>query len=204
MATALNREDIVTGFRELIAELRATGEVAGIKLVGGAALALRYFDRGTTQDLDALHVRPGSDAAVSAAAARVAFRHDWDPAWLNFAVTKADALPALGRAVEWESIYDENGIVIEVASKESLLAMKLRANRPGRDTRDIRFLLGVVRHPLSRCGRRLLRGVLPRRRPRLTGDHDRRGDPRRGPSSTAGSAGADRDLRCSLPPSQND
>ena len=30
-----------------------------------------------------------------------------------------------------------------MASKEALLAMKLRANRPGRDTRDIRLLLGL-------------------------------------------------------------
>lgn len=143
--TALDRDDIITGLRELIAELRAANEVAGIRLVGGAALALRYFDRGTTQDLDSLHVRPGSDEAVAAAAARVARRHDWDPAWLNFHVTRADALPALGRAVEWETIYDQDGIVIQVASKEALLAMKLRANRPGRDTRDIRFLLGLCR-----------------------------------------------------------
>lgn len=143
MPTALDRDDIITGLRELIAELRAVSEVAGIRLVGGAALALRYFDRGTTQDLDSLHVRPGSDEAVAAAAARVARRHDWDPAWLNFEVTKADALPTLGRAVEWESIYDQDGINIQVASKEALLAMKLRANRPGRDTRDIRLLLGL-------------------------------------------------------------
>lgn len=141
--TALDRDDIITGLRELIAELRAAGQVAGIRLVGGAALALRYFDRGTTQDLDSLHVRPGSDGAVAAAAATVARRRDWDPAWLNFEVTKADALPTLGRAVEWESIYDQDGIVIQVASKEALLAMKLRANRPGRDTRDIRLLLGL-------------------------------------------------------------
>jgi hypothetical protein len=140
---ALDRDDIITGLRELIAELRAADQVAGIRLVGGAALALRYFDRGTTQDLDSLHVRPGSDEAVAAAAARVARRHDWDPVWLNFEVTKADALPTLGRAVEWESIYDQDDIVIQVASKEALLAMKLRANRPGRDTRDIRFLFGL-------------------------------------------------------------
>lgn len=145
MPTALNRDDIITGLRELIAELRAASEVAGIRLVGGAALALRYFDRGTTQDLDSLHVRPGSDEAVAAAAARVASRHDWDPAWLNFEVTKVDALPTLGRAVEWESIYDQGGIIIQVASKEALLVMKLRANRPGRDTRDIRLLLGLCR-----------------------------------------------------------
>ncbi|MBH0099688.1 hypothetical protein I6E68_11130 [Salinibacterium sp. NSLL150] len=143
MATTLDRDDIITGLRELIAELRAEGEVAGIRLVGGAALSLRYFDRGTTQDLDSLHVRPGSDAAVASAAARVAQRHDWDPTWLNFEVTKADALPTLGRAVEWHTIYDRDDIVIQVASKEALLAMKLRANRPGRDTRDIRLLLSL-------------------------------------------------------------
>jgi hypothetical protein len=73
----------------------------------------------------------------------LAQRHDWDASWLNFEVTRADALPTLGRAVEWEAIYDKHGIVIEVAAKEALLAMKLRANRPGRDTRDIRLLLGL-------------------------------------------------------------
>tara|TARA_R110002124_G_scaffold283667_1_gene459921 strand:+ start:845 stop:1426 length:582 start_codon:yes stop_codon:yes gene_type:complete len=143
VATTLDRDDIITGLRELITELRAEGEVAGIRLVGGAALSLRYFDRGTTQDLDSLHVRPGSDAAVASAAARVAQRHDWDTTWLNFEVTKADALPTLGRAVEWDTIYDRDDIVIQVASKEALLAMKLRANRPGRDTRDIRLLLSL-------------------------------------------------------------
>ncbi len=73
----------------------------------------------------------------------MAQRRGWDPAWLNFAVTQADALPTLGREVQWETLYDEGGIRIEVASKESLLAMKLRANRPGRDTRDIRLLLAL-------------------------------------------------------------
>jgi hypothetical protein len=143
MASALDRDDIITGLRELIVELRAADQVAGIRLVGGAALALRHFDRGTTQDLDSLHVRPGSDAEVAAAAARVARRHDWDPAWLNFEVTRADAVPTLGREVEWETIHDQDGILIQVASQEALLAMKLRANRPGRDTRDIRLLLGL-------------------------------------------------------------
>ncbi|GAA2231683.1 hypothetical protein N1031_07920 [Herbiconiux moechotypicola] len=152
MASALNRDDIITGLRELITELRAAGQVAGIRLVGGAALSLRYFDRGMTQDLDSLHIRPGSDEAVADAAARVARLHDWDPDWLNFEVTKADALPTLGREVVWESIYDEDGIVVQVASKEALLAMKLRANRPGRDTRDIRLLLGLCRiDTLERC-----------------------------------------------------
>jgi hypothetical protein len=58
-------------------------------------------------------------------------------------VNNADAIPTLGSAVEWETIYDKTGIVIQVASKEVMLAMKLRANRPGRDTRDIRLLLAL-------------------------------------------------------------
>lgn len=143
MAVPLERDDIITGLRELVAELRDAGEVAGIRLVGGAALALRYFDRGVTHDLDVLHIHPGTDSAVAAAAARVARRHDWQSTWVNFDVTRVDAIPTLGRAVEWDNLYDRDGIVIQVASPDALLAMKLRANRPGRDTRDIRLLFGI-------------------------------------------------------------
>lgn len=143
MATVLEREDIIDGLRDLVSELGAAGEVAGIRLVGGAALALRYFERGVTQDLDSLHVHPGSDEAVAIAAAIVAERRGWDPSWVNFEVTRADAIPSLGRPVEWETLYMKDGIVIEVASADALLAMKLRANRPGRDTGDIRQLLAL-------------------------------------------------------------
>ena len=144
MATSLGRSDIIGALRELISELRSAGEVAGIRIVGGAALALLYFERETTQDLDSLHIQPGSDEAVAAAATRVAVQHGWDPLWLNFAVERADAIPTFGRrAVEWETVFDADGIVIQVAAKEALLAMKLRANRPGRDTNDIRQLLAL-------------------------------------------------------------
>ena len=143
MVTVLDRDDIIAGLRELVDELRAAGEIAGIRIVGGAALALRYFDRGVTHDLDVLHVRPGSDEVVARAAAAVAQRRGWDETWLNFSVTRADALPTLGRAVEWHTVFDQHGFTIDVASKEALLAMKLRANRPGRDTRDIRLLMAL-------------------------------------------------------------
>ena len=92
-ATAPDRGAIIIGLRDLVAELRDAGEIAGIRLVGGAALALRYFDRGTTQDLDVLHIHPGSDESVAAAAERVAFKHGWDAKWLNFEVTKARRNP---------------------------------------------------------------------------------------------------------------
>ncbi|AZZ56903.1 hypothetical protein [Rathayibacter iranicus] len=61
MATALDRSDLLAGLRDLVALLHEAREEAGIRLVGGAALALRHFDRATTQDLDSLHLRPGRD-----------------------------------------------------------------------------------------------------------------------------------------------
>jgi len=83
VSVSLERDDIIAGLRDLVDELSAAGEVAGIRIVGGAALALRYFDRGVTRDVDTLHVNPGSDSAVAAAAARVAARRDWDESWLG-------------------------------------------------------------------------------------------------------------------------
>lgn len=144
MATTLDRDDIVEGLRALMADLRSSNLAAGIRLVGGAALALRYFPRATTQDLDSLDIQPRRDADVAAAAARVVPSRGWDPAWLNFNVERTGAIPSFGRReVEWETIYDQHGIVIRVAAKDALLAMKLRANRPGRDTNDIRQLMSL-------------------------------------------------------------
>lgn len=50
---ALEREDLIDGLQEVVAELRARGEHAGIRIVGGAALSLHYFDRASTVDIDA-------------------------------------------------------------------------------------------------------------------------------------------------------
>jgi hypothetical protein len=141
--TLFTREDLAGALEDLIFELRAAGETVGIRLVGGSALALQYFERGTTRDVDALHVRPGTDEAVAAAAHRVAERRGWDDHWFNFEVTKSGGEPLYGRGAEWVTVYEEADIVIQVASVQTLLAMELRANRPGRDTDDIRQLLAL-------------------------------------------------------------
>ena len=138
-----DRDDLIGAMRDLVTELRAAGEPIGLRLVGGGALALRYFERASTRDVDVFHVRPGTDEAVASAARAVAQRRGWNEDWLNFEVTKTAAEPQWGKAVEWETIFDEDGIVIQVASAEALLVMKLRANRPGRDTDDIRHLLAL-------------------------------------------------------------
>jgi hypothetical protein len=138
-----DRDDLIDALRALVSELRAAGEPIGLRLVGGGALALRYFERASTRDVDVFHVRPGTDEAVASAARAVAQSRGWDEDWLNFEVTNTAAEPQYGKAVEWETIFDEDGIVIQVASAEALLVMKLRANRPGRDTDDIRQLLAL-------------------------------------------------------------
>ena len=139
----LTREDIIAGLRDVVGELHRRGETGGIRLVGGAALALRYFDRGITADVDAVHIVDGHDDVVADIVRLVARKRGWVPDWLNFEVTRIDALPLWGRDVEWVTLYAESGVTVEVASPETLLAMKLRAGRRGRDSGDVRKLLGV-------------------------------------------------------------
>lgn len=133
---ALDRDDIIEGLRELVHALRNQNESAVIRIVGGAALALRYYDRATTVDVDA-SVRP--EERVSEFAREIAARHDWPADWLN---TKATMfLPPMRD--EWVTIWEDAGISISVGAPRFLLAMKLNAARPGRDERDIAYLLAI-------------------------------------------------------------
>jgi predicted nucleotidyltransferase len=52
MTQSLNRDDIIRGLRELADDLINRGVSAEIFIIGGAALALRYFDRRLTSDVD--------------------------------------------------------------------------------------------------------------------------------------------------------
>ena len=142
----LTRTDIITGLRELIAELHTTEEPAEIRIIGGAAIALTInSDRAPTVDIDG----PLSPAEpIRAAAAYIADRHGWRTDWINDAA--AVFLPAgYGpRAAEWTTINDDGRVCIEVASPETLLAMKLHAmklhatqRRGNRDAPDLAVLL---------------------------------------------------------------
>ncbi len=133
----LQRDDLIRGLQQLVAKLRERGEPAGIRIVGGAALSLRYFDRRTTDDVDA-KLHPAS--ATIAAAGEIALANSWPDDWLN---TKADHFIPIARDVGWEALYDDHDISIWVASAPALLAMKLRASRPGRDDDDVANLLAI-------------------------------------------------------------
>ena len=87
----LERDDLIAGLRELAAELAGNGERVGIRIVGGAALSLYYFDRRSTVDIDAA-IHP-SEAALSVAS-RIALRHGWPADWLNSSA--AGFIPFIG------------------------------------------------------------------------------------------------------------
>lgn len=137
--TLFGREQLEEGLRQLVAKLRAFDETTSVRIVGGAALALRHFDRDSTRDIDAAIESESSQ--VSVAVAEIAAENGWDSDWLNHEAAKY--IPAWGRPVEWESIYDDGKVVIQVAPSNALLAMKLRANRPGRDNADIARLMAI-------------------------------------------------------------
>lgn len=101
-----------------------------------------------TVDIDAVKVSLGGEAAVGAADERVADRRGRQLDWLNF---KASQLaPCWGREIRWEPIHHDDLVTIEVAPADALLAMKLKASRPGRDTDDILQLRPRLRRTLRR------------------------------------------------------
>jgi hypothetical protein len=118
----LTAEDINRLFAELAAELDAVGQRAEIFLVGGAAIALCFDGRRSTRDLDAVFAPTDS---VRKAAAAVADREGLDPDWLNDAVKWF--LPGTDQnAVRY---FEAPGLLVDVASAEYLLAMKLFSSR---------------------------------------------------------------------------
>jgi hypothetical protein len=133
----LSADDIRRLFGELAAELDAVGQQAEIFLVGGAAIALCFDGRRATRDLDAVFAPTDS---VGKAAANVAEREGLDPDWLNDAVK--GFLPGPDpNAIRY---FEAPGLLVDVASAEYLLAMKLFSSRVEADAEDIALLYREV------------------------------------------------------------
>lgn len=133
----LSADDIRRLFGELASELEAAGQRAEIFLVGGAAIALCYDERRATRDLDAVFAPASS---VRRAAAAVAEREGLDPDWLNDAVK--GFLP--GPDPNALRYFEAPGLLVDVASAEYLLAMKLFSSRVETDADDIALLYREV------------------------------------------------------------
>jgi hypothetical protein len=133
----LTPHEMDTLLRELARQLNQSDTTAGIRIVGGAAIALMNDQRRTTRDIDAA-LHPA--AAVKAAAADIAQAHGLPRDWLNDAALAY--IPPVG-AEDWIDVVREGSVTISIGSPQMLLAMKLHANRGRRDADDIDYLLGV-------------------------------------------------------------
>jgi hypothetical protein len=133
----LSADDIRRLFGELAAELESRGTHAELFLVGGAAIALCFDGHRSTRDLDAAFA-PTSE--VRKAAEAVAEREDLDPGWLN------DAVKGYLHGPDPEAVryFEAPGLIVDVASAEYLLAMKLFSSRAEADADDIALLYQEV------------------------------------------------------------
>ncbi len=136
---SLNRDDMIDGLTEVVRRLRDQGATATIRIVGGAAMMLRYVeDRRITPDIDAGISTSGDLGTI---VRDLAASRGWPADWLNDAA--AGFIP-YGGARHWESIYDDEHISVCVATPACLISMKLRASRRGRDDQDIAVLLAYL------------------------------------------------------------
>jgi len=135
----LDRQDLIDGLREVVRAARDSGITGvSIRIVGGAALRLAHFDRDTTADIDA-QIEPMD--RLEPIIESIARNRGWRNDWLNDRAVMF--IPTWGQAVEWEPILDDANVSIAIAPLDALLAMKLNAARPGRDTDDIAKLLAL-------------------------------------------------------------
>jgi hypothetical protein len=135
----LEHQDLIDGLREVVQAARDEGITGvSIRIIGGAALRLAYFERETTADIDA-QIEPLAELAPIIES--IASRRGWSRDWLN--AKAVGYIPNWGRGVEWRSLLDDENVSIAVAPVDALLAMKLNAARPGRDIDDIAKLLTI-------------------------------------------------------------
>lgn len=140
MNVLFDRAALLDAIGVLASELAAGGVSANIRIVGGAALSLNYFDRPVTTDVDALLF--GDVAAVSAKSVELARRNDWPDDWLNDAVKAF--FPFAGNPA-WVDLAVQGAVSVQVAPADMLLAMKLNSARGARDRPDIDRLLDLCR-----------------------------------------------------------
>lgn len=139
--SAFTREDIVDGLTALILTLREDGHTARVQIVGGAAIALTVDARRTsTADIDG----PMAPAeTVREVAKKIAAERGWRDDWIN---NDAEQFLPNGfgeRGPEWVTIHQDDHVIIEAATPEMLLAMKLHAaqTRHNRDIGDVYVLM---------------------------------------------------------------
>lgn len=129
----LDADGVLALLCELSDRLAAEGMSAQLFVVGGAAMALAYDRDRLTRDVDALFV-PALE--VRRIAEEMSGPHGLEPDWLNDAAK--GFLP--GADENPRTVFESESLLVQVASPEYLLAMKLHASRDERDLDDATLL----------------------------------------------------------------
>ncbi|MFC4241832.1 DUF6036 family nucleotidyltransferase [Gryllotalpicola reticulitermitis] len=141
-------------FQELSERLALTGTHAQLFVVGGAAMALAYEPGRLTRDVDALFI-PAPQ--VRQAAEAIGAEHGLEPDWLNDAAK--GFLP--GPDEHPVTVFESESLLVQVASPEYLLAMKLHASRDERDLDDAATLFQRAGYTTAEEGVELLMRIYP-------------------------------------------
>ncbi|WP_246527443.1 DUF6036 family nucleotidyltransferase [Pseudarthrobacter albicanus] len=128
----LTADQIRALLHELGRRLKVRGIHGDIKLVGGAALILQGIGNRPTADIDASYADP---TTVNTIVTEMAAHYDLAPDWLN-----SNAAAFVPDNATWVNLEQLDGLTIEAADTETLLAMKIAAERD-KDTLDIARLL---------------------------------------------------------------
>lgn len=123
---------------ELAERLAKRGVEGTVYVVGGAALALGYYELGErrlTGDIDAAY-SPGT--VIDEVVTEIAQERGISSSWLNQKASQF--FPAHGLP-EGHVVIEREGLTVFVGPAPLLLAMKLRAARLGRDNDDIAVLI---------------------------------------------------------------
>jgi len=135
---SLKHNDIQALLGELVKRLGQQNIKGGLRIVGGAAIALQWPGRSATQDIDAVLLP--ADPILDTAQA-MAEELDLASNWLNNAAQAF--VPFEASLADWSEIFNNGEVSISLASPQLLLAMKLHANRGRRDADDITYLLAT-------------------------------------------------------------
>ena len=144
----ISRDQVEPLVNELAEMLSQRGVYAHLRVVGGAALLLHDVTDRLTHDIDA--VPPSGDplwrqwGTLVELVAEIGARHGLSSDWLN-----GNAGMFIPPNAVWETITRTDTLTLEVASLETLLAMKMASGRI-KDEPDVRSLvcrLGLQHDP---------------------------------------------------------
>jgi hypothetical protein len=129
----MQRSEILELLSELGRRLAERGLVGEMYVVGGAAIALAFDERRSTQDIDAVFE---PKLVIYELAGEMAEERGLAEGWLNDAVKGFLA----GPDPDAPRVLEVDGLRVATASPRILLAMKVLAHRVGEDEDDVRLL----------------------------------------------------------------